>query len=297
MTEISASIEKNQLLIPVNTEEKCQTYFEMFNKRRRFPVGENAAGFIVTIFLIFIPSGVYVALTFSLAFSKIPSIPGLTNKISTTPFIIFGIVSIITFLFCIISFFDVSTSIPGYQTGKKVSFDEFQKEHPTLTIGKTTFLLKYCQTCNIIRDIRTFHCRYCNMCVERHDHHCGYISNCIGKNNLKNFFYFLLLSCTHVSFVEITSVYMIAITSNNNEDDSLSLFTVFFGILCVFVGFFMVFLVVMIGQHTLLISSNRTTNEDIRGKYDHTIFNKGCLNNWKEVCCIKDKQYEYEFKI
>lgn len=289
--------DKTNLLISVNTEEKCQTYFTMFGKKRRFPAGENAAGFIITSFLILIPSGIYVILTFTLACSKIPSIPDLINKVSNTPFIIFGIVSIITLCFCMMAFFDVSTSIPGYQTGKKVSFAEFQKKQPTLTIGNSTFILKYCQTCNIIRDIRTFHCQFCNMCVERHDHHCGYVSNCIGKNNLSKFFYFLFICFTHIAFVEITSVYMIVVSCSIGEDDSLSLFTVFFGILCVFVGFFFVFLIVMIGQHTFLISSNRTTNEDIRRKYDYTVYNKGCLNNWKEVCCTKDKQDEYEFEI
>ena len=88
--------DKTNLLISVNTEEKCQTYFTMFGKKRRFPAGENAAGFIITSFLILIPSGIYVILTFTLACSKIPSIPDLINKVSNTPFIIFGIVSIIT---------------------------------------------------------------------------------------------------------------------------------------------------------------------------------------------------------
>lgn len=291
------SSNSQDLLISVPQKEEFQSYFTFCGHKRRFPIGENAGGLIVTTFLIIIPSFLYMTINFSLGMSRIDSVEELKGKVNSSTYIVFSVVSIITLILALISFYDVATSIPGYQTGKKITQEEFQKAQPTLTLGKSTIILKRCPTCEIVRDIRTFHCQYCNKCVERHDHHCGYVSNCIGKNNLVKFYIFLYVTFIHISFVEVTSVYSLVTLYAQTTDDMITIFSVFTGILCVFVGFFFVFLLVMIVQHTFQISQNETTNEGIRNKYDASAYNRGCCDNWKDVCCIKDKQDEYYFEV
>ena len=103
------------------------------------------------------------------------------------------IISIITLIITLIFYFELLTSIPGYQKGRKISLTEFNELKPAKIINNKVFNLKYCQTCSIIKELRTFHCKLCGICIERRDHHCSFVSNCIGKNNYKLFFYFLII--------------------------------------------------------------------------------------------------------
>ena len=57
--------------------------------------------------------------------------------------------------------------------------------------GTHLSLLKYCQTCKIIRPERAFHCHYCGNCVHRFEHHCKWLGICIGGRNYQGFFVFL----------------------------------------------------------------------------------------------------------
>ena len=66
---------------------------------------------------------------------------------------------------------------------------------------------RQCKDCKlwINTDEKTIHCRKCQICIEGYDHHCDCMNICIGKNNLKSF-YFLIL----VSFILI--IYSILLT-------------------------------------------------------------------------------------
>ena len=66
---------------------------------------------------------------------------------------------------------------------------------------------RQCKDCKlwINTDEKTIHCKKCQICIEGYDHHCDCMNICIGKNNLKSF-YFLIL----VSFILI--VYSILLT-------------------------------------------------------------------------------------
>ncbi|KAM3602901.1 uncharacterized protein V6R79_013167 [Siganus canaliculatus] len=121
-------------------------------------------------------------------------------------------------------------------------------------INGQTVKLKYCFTCKIFRPPRASHCSLCDNCVERFDHHCPWVGNCVGRRNYRFFYLFIL---------------------------SLSFFTVFI--------FAFVVTHVILRFHTYLISSNQTTNEDIkgswstkRGKDNYNPYSSGSvLNN----CC------------
>jgi hypothetical protein len=50
-----------------------------------------------------------------------------------------------------------------------------------------------CQICHVIRRKDIFHCPDCNVCIEGYDHHCPWIGKCVGSNNLRSFYFFLLM--------------------------------------------------------------------------------------------------------
>jgi palmitoyltransferase ZDHHC9/14/18 len=267
--------------INVNTSSKI-ILFTFLGKKRRFPSYNDINGFICTLSMFLLGTLSYIIMLYQFIKKIDPN-----NK---NFYLILIIVSIITFIITIISFIDVSTSIPGYQRGEKISEKEFTNLSPTKTIKNKTFILKYCHTCKLIKDIRTFHCKYCGICIERHDHHCTFVSNCIGKKNHKLFFYFLIICLFHLLPIVIFDGYVIYKVSKLEEEkekekSDLVIINVLCGFVIVFAGFFLCFVITMIISHIQLISKNQTTNEAIRNKDNYIVFNRGCCNNWKEVFC------------
>ncbi|KAJ8288744.1 hypothetical protein COCON_G00014030 [Conger conger] len=116
-------------------------------------------------------------------------------------------------------------------------------------INGQTVKLKYCFTCKIFRPPRASHCSLCDNCVERFDHHCPWVGNCVGKRNYR-FFYMFILSLSFLTvFIFAFVITHIILRSHRSgflnalKDMGLS------------------------GFHTYLISSNQTTNEDIKGSW------------------------------
>lgn len=271
-----SSSTKTSLIKSVNTEPI--QFFECCNKKRVFPKLSEIGGLTLTIILILIPSFCFFFFVLYIGKNyKEYSMGDFTTNI------IGFVVCFITFIFGYYTLWDVSTSCPGFQESPKMSLEQFKQDAPTKTIHNILFKLKYCETCQIVRDIRTFHCRLCNMCVEKQDHHCGFVANCIGKKNVLKFLAFLISIVVHCIILGAFSgfnLYLIIVTYK----DVINSNWLFPFVILEFICLLFIFVLGSMGiQLIIMISKNQTTNEQLRKRYDNSVFNDGCGPNWKET--------------
>ncbi|XP_008786791.1 probable protein S-acyltransferase 4 isoform X1 [Phoenix dactylifera] len=147
--------------------------------------------------------------------------------------------------------------------------------------------VKYCDTCLLYRPPRASHCSICNNCVQKFDHHCPWVGQCIGLRNYRFFFFFISTSTILCMYVFIFS-WLNIIGEKKNYHNSiwksmtgevLSLVLIIYTFIAVwFVGGLTVF-------HLYLISTNQTTYENFRYRFDkkENPCNKGVLGNFKEL--------------
>ena len=249
-----------------------------FSRRRKCPKKlEDLTGFIVTLcfFIIFT-----ILMTFCLSAAKKISTTSESQKSTYNWIIIFIWITSILSIICLT---DAASADPGRQRGTPIPKSKFDKNKIKKIVGGEKYLLKYCITCHLIRDVRTFHCNTCGICIEKHDHHCNYLSNCVGIYNYKKFFIFLIVACIHVSIVFITCIIYIMF-SQGNDYRGYEWISFIITIIIIFGGFFEIFTVWMLLQNIVNIIQNRTTREFIKKK-EYGIYNKGCRENCKEALC------------
>ncbi|KAI3916947.1 hypothetical protein MKW98_014408 [Papaver atlanticum] len=147
--------------------------------------------------------------------------------------------------------------------------------------------VKYCHTCMLYRPPRCSHCSICNNCVERFDHHCPWVGQCIGKRNYRFFFMFVsstTLLCLYVLVFCCINIRKIMLDEHCNiwkafAESSASAFLIVYTFIAVwFVGGLTAF-------HMYLISTNQTTYENFRYRYDGKTnpHNRGFVGNVAEI--------------
>ncbi|XP_051500824.1 palmitoyltransferase ZDHHC14-like isoform X2 [Myxocyprinus asiaticus] len=158
-----------------------------------------------------------------------------------------------------------------------------------VVINGQTVKLKYCFTCKIFRPPRASHCSLCDNCVERFDHHCPWVGNCVGRRNYR-FFYLFILSLSFLTLFIFAFVITHVILRSNRTGFLSALKDSPASVLEVVVCFFSVWSIVgLSGFHTYLISSNQTTNEDIKGSWSSKRgkgnYNPYSYGNFLTNCC------------
>ncbi|XP_034893982.1 probable protein S-acyltransferase 1 [Populus alba] len=143
--------------------------------------------------------------------------------------------------------------------------------------------LKFCDTCLLYRPPRASHCSICNNCIQKFDHHCPWVGQCIGLRNYPYFIGFISTSTTLCMYVFVFSWFNVLRQQGTlwsiMSHDVLSVVLIAYCFVAVwFVGGLTLF-------HLYLISTNQTTYENFRYRYDkkENPFTRGILKNFKQV--------------
>lgn len=166
-----------------------------------------------------------------------------------------------------------------------------------VVINGHTVKVKYCDTCLLYRPPRCSHCSVCNNCVERFDHHCPWVGQCIGKRNYRYYILLLWSSTLLCIYVFALSAVNVKVLMDNGyshrpghhhrtvwramEKSVVGVILMGYTFIIVwFVGGLTVF-------HLYLMSTNQTTYENFRYRYDKKVnpYNQGIRHNVHEALC------------
>jgi palmitoyltransferase ZDHHC9/14/18 len=117
------------------------------------------------------------------------------------------------------------------------------------------------------------------------DHHCPWVGNCVGKRNHKYFASFILYTGIHCIFAVISGILALIGKYPMYLNKEIMLINFPCWITTIFSAMMAFTLIPFGGYHFWLIFTGKTTNEEMRGRYDMwegNPYDRGsCLSNCK----------------
>lgn len=263
----------------------------------RLIFGPDVKSIFISVFLVLVPVAVFCAMVARKLLDDFPHYSGWSIMA----------VAIALTLFVLVTLVVTSSRDPGIvpRNAHPPELDDYywtdsiNGTNPLSRLPRTKDVIvngiivktKYCETCMLYRPIRASHCSVCDNCVERFDHHCPWVGQCIGLRNYR-FYYMFILSATLLCLYVHAFCWVYIRRIKDSEKISIwkamtktiaSIALIIYTFVCVwFVGGLTVF-------HTYLISTNQSTYENFRYRYNHQVnpYNRGIIKNFAEVFCTR----------
>ncbi len=164
----------------------------------------------------------------------------------------------------------------------------------TIKIRQLGYVSQYkiCNTCNLVRPIRSTHCNSCNNCVIRFDHHCPWIGTCVGTRNYPFFFIFLcILNVNQLYTIGVCITFLVINSKNNSNSYEKNGKNLIFIYIFIYVCITMIFTTELFVFHIKLVLNNTTTKEELKKIFKNPFGNKFKRNkSWNLINIICPKK-------
>ena len=245
--------------------------------RNKFPSDlESFSGLITTSFYL-----IFFSILITICLQETKTAYSISDNLKNKYDLLISLVWI-SFSISIFLLIDVFSSDPGCQRGNPISKEKYIESKVKKVVGGKKYCLKYCDTCHLIRDVRTFHCKICGICVEKHDHHCFRVSNCIGVYNYKKFYFFVNSTLIYLLIIfGICLHYLYYFNGKKTKKGWIFLSMVFITL------FDLIFILIVFSldmDHIDVITSNITVRESIKKK-KYKVYDRGLKENCEEALC------------